>query len=186
VLLELNSGFESWNFSRGDVLKFHIGHLPALVGDPSMPIVAPLIAECADFGGLRRAWIVQGEKWCTARRTAQRTVDIVAKRCGLVVAESVSSRKVLYSRSAGLANAVPVTTAPASQLSDVLADQDELLVYCRTCCCAGRTLVPGGIRARRSWTEYPDWRQVNWDGNRMRGKETLTLFTDTIRFLIIK
>jgi len=94
-----------------------------------MPIVAPLIAECADFGGLRRAWIVQGEKWCTARRTAQRTVDIVAKRCGLVVAESVSSRKVLYSRSAGLANAVPVTTAPASQLSDVLADQDELLVY---------------------------------------------------------
>jgi len=121
MLLELNSGFESWNFSRRDVLKFHIGHLPALVDDPSKPIAAPLIAECTDFGGLRHAWIVQGEKWCTARRAAQKTVDIIAKRCGFAVAESVSSRKALYSRSA--------TMEPASQLSDALADKDELLVY---------------------------------------------------------
>jgi len=130
MLLDLNTGFEGWHFGPEDVLKFHVGQLPALAGDPSKPISAPLVAESAEFGGLRRAWIIQGEKWCTARGTAQKTVDLIARKCGREVSESVSSREALYSRSAGLARATPATKAPAeSQRSVTSQDEDESLVY---------------------------------------------------------
>ncbi len=99
MLSELNSGFEGWNFGRRECLMFHIGQLPAQAVRQSnrQPIDAPLIAEAVAFGGPRRAWIVQGEKWCTARRTAQRAVESIADSCGLRLGRSGSSYAALNS-----------------------------------------------------------------------------------------
>lgn len=133
MLHELNSGFEGWNFGRKDVRMLHIGQLPAIPTNQSesRPITAPLIAESVDFGGPRRAWIVQGEKWTTARQTAQRAVEFIAKRCGFDVAQSVSSRKPLYSGPEGLASCVPAGEMPApnGQQPGELSDLVELLLY---------------------------------------------------------
>ena len=131
MLRELNSGFEGWSFARKDVLKVHIGQLPAHPVNRSKPIEAAQIAESVEFGGLRHAWIVQGEKWCTARRTAQRAVEIIAKRSGFALGKSVSSRKTLYSRPAKVANGAPLEKAPVTggQPTELAPEQDELLVY---------------------------------------------------------
>ena len=133
MLHELNSGFEGWNFGREDIRMFHIGQLPAIPPhqSESQPIIAPLIAESVDFGGPRRAWIVQGEKWTTARQTAQRALECIAKRCGFDLAKSVSSRKPLYSGPEGLASCVPAgeMPAPSGQQPGVLSDRVEALLY---------------------------------------------------------
>jgi glycerol-3-phosphate dehydrogenase len=128
VLHELNSGFEDWDFGREDILMLHIGQLPVRAGYPSNPepITAPLIAESIEFGGLRRAWIVQGEKWCTARRTAQKVVDIVAKSCGFDISESVSSRNPLNVGPEELTDEVPV---PGCQRPAESSENIEALTY---------------------------------------------------------
>ena len=125
MLCELNSGFENWNFRGSDVLMLHIGQQPLHPSSRSgpQPIDAPLIAESDSFGGPRRAWIVQGEKWTTARATAQKAVEIIARHNGFELARSVSSRKPLYSAPQELAGFTASAGASAS------SDDDENLRY---------------------------------------------------------
>lgn len=133
MLHELNSGFEDWNFRPKDVRMFHIGQLPAHAAHQSepQPITSPLIAESVEYGGLRRAWIVQGEKWTTARQTAQRAVECIAKNCGFDLAKSVSSRKSLNTGPEMLGSCISAggMSVPGSEQPGRSSDHVESLLY---------------------------------------------------------
>lgn len=118
MLLELNSGFENWNFRSTDVLMLHVGQQPLHASSNSdpQPIDAPFIAEGIRYGGLSSAWVVQGEKWTTARLTAQKVVEKIARHSGFKLARSVSSRKPLY-------------TLPGELAGISTANIDEILTY---------------------------------------------------------
>ena len=115
MLREINSGFDGWRFAPADILATHIGQQPLDHKDPGRktPINRPLIAEASAFGGLRCSWIVQGEKWTTARQTAQKALDEIAAREGLSISRSVSAT-------------LPLNTGlPASRASAATAEKGD-------------------------------------------------------------
>jgi len=107
MLEELNSGFENWSFTARDVRMLHIGELPRSHLQPQpAPVSRPLVAEASRFGGLRGAWVVQGEKWTTARATAREVTESISRQCGLRLEKSVSLTRSLE-RGAEAGTAMP-------------------------------------------------------------------------------
>ncbi len=97
MLRDLNSGFDNWRFEPADILAAHIGQLPIDPKDPtrSTPISKPVIGQASQQGAEKRSWIVQGEKWTTARQTAKKALDVISAQENLGASPSVSASSLL-------------------------------------------------------------------------------------------
>lgn len=88
LLEEIASGLPRATISESDIVLQHVGVLPCSsvarngLTEP-VPIESPAVVTGESLGGPEGLWLVQGEKWTTARRTAQQVSETIAAAAGL-------------------------------------------------------------------------------------------------------
>lgn len=125
---DVNGAFPALKLSASDVTLVHRGVVPAADKSNGAPELrpAPAIYDHATEGA-PGAFTVIGVKYTTARRVAERTVDLVARRLGKRMARSRTASTVLPG--AGIADheALTIETARAAEVDLSMAEIRHLI-----------------------------------------------------------
>lgn len=96
MLRQVSVAMPGAGLSLDDVVAQHVGILPCMDDDDaktgeSQPIEAASVAPGQELGQPNGTWFVQGEKWTTARKTAQSLGQMIVNASGRTLNDSCSA-----------------------------------------------------------------------------------------------
>jgi glycerol-3-phosphate dehydrogenase len=121
MLGEIAAGMPGAELSADNIVSQQVGILPCTdypgaERDEPQPTEAPAVVRGPELGEPDGVWFVQGEKWTTARMTAEAVSNMIAGEAGKTLGESQSSRVRLSGDNAGMPASWQAAESPGTNL----------------------------------------------------------------------